>query len=159
MSDESNHAERQATEDLLAGFDRPGRSPRAPAVRAVELQAAAPLVAGETVLVTRKRPAMLWPWLIAAFVASVGIGLIVFVIILRGRADVAPSAPAVSVSASPRPSPPEPASAAVEPTLAAPPPSASVALSVRRPAAAPPPSPPPPPPKKPEHRGDFVPNL
>lgn len=154
MSDPSKHAERQATEDLLAGFDRPGRSPRAPAVRAqVDFQAAAPLVAAETVLVTRKRGSQ-WPWLVLCFVASavIGVGVLVFVLRRSAPAPGPVAAPAASEVAAPSTI----ASIAPEPVVAAPA-APSASTSVRRPTS--PAAKKPEPPKHEQHRDDFIKDL
>lgn len=130
--------ERRATEDLLAGFDRPGRSPRAPAVRsALDFHAAAG-PAGDTVLVTRRQPRALWPWLAVAFVASAVIGVVAFVAATKPE-----DAPVVDREKHAVTTPIEPVVPASVVTIAV---SASAVPSTRAPAAT----------TKPEHRGDFV---
>lgn len=136
--------ERRATEDLLAGFDRPGRSPRAPAVRgAIDFHSQAAPPGTETVLVTRRQPRALWPWLAVAFVLSAVIGVVGFVAAMKpsdGPAGLDREKHAVTT-------PIEPVVPASVTVLAAP--------ASATPASSPPPRAPAST-RKPEHRDDFA---
>ncbi|MFO0741788.1 MAG: hypothetical protein U0270_38180 [Labilithrix sp.] len=169
MSEDANHDERQATEELLAGFDRPGRSPRAPAVRAgldfnatAAAAASSNVASGDTVLVTRRRQRALWPWLVLAFLVSTVLGVVLLTWATRPRPGAEPIAQSATPAVEPAPA------AAVEsttPLAPAPAPATAVAPIATTSASSPAPSnrrtPPPPPPgtSKPEHRRDFVPSL
>lgn len=167
MSEDANREERQATEELLAGFDRPGRSPRAPAVRAgLDFNAAAAAAAaassnvasGDTVLVTRRRQRALWPWLVLAFLVSTVLGIVLFTWATRPRPGAEPVAESATPAIESAPA------AAVESTTPVAP--ASTPASTATTSASSPtptnrrtPLPPPPGTSKPEHRRDFVPSL
>lgn len=110
MADESKSDEQRATEELLAGFDRPGRSPRAPVMKrdfvAFHGPTSDPLRARETVLVTRSRRPIWLPWALVAFVASAVFGIVAGVAQLKAKpkhvgAPSSPPSALVSVAASP----------------------------------------------------------
>lgn len=159
------HDEKKATEDLLAGFDRPGRSPRAPRVQNKFVDFAPPVDSrrvNETALVTRARRAHWLPWLALGLVllmTVIGIASIALPV-AEPTAKPAPSAPAIApVTAEVPPPvvvPPPPVTAEVPPLVVVPsPPPPSIPVpSAARSSAPRPPAPP-----REDPRVDFVRNL